>query len=231
MCGRYSLTRKPPQVALPDFVPQYNIAPTELAPVIRTPGKAEYLAWGFSRAWNVERGPSAVFSHVAEANSDKPNRRPGACSSSPLINARVETVAGKRTFARAFHEQRCLVLADGFYEWERKQPWRIFLKSGEPFTFAAIWDTLEKDTACFCILTTRANSLLEGIHDRMPVILPAEQHAAWLDGKRSFDPAAIAEPFPSRALQRVRVNPRMNRADYKAPDCLDPVLPVQPELF
>ena len=149
--------------------PSYNVAPTQgvLTVVADSDARrAVLMRWGLIPSWSRE-----------------------ASIGSRMINARAETVAEKPSFRTALRRRRCLVLADGFYEWRRtsagKRPMRITMASGEPFAFAGLWDTWrgphdEAVTSC-TIITTRANDLLRPIYDRMPVILQRDQEDLWLD--------------------------------------------------
>jgi putative SOS response-associated peptidase YedK len=149
-----------------------------------------------------------------------------------LINARAETVATKPFFREAFKKKRCLVLADGFYEWQRtrtgKVPYRIALKSEAPFAFAGLWSTVHdaqgKPQTTFAILTTEANALMAPIHHRMPVILHAAAEADWLNpGLSSAAAQALLGPFPADLLTAYTVSPKVNSPAYNAPDLLQPV--------
>ncbi len=154
-----------------------------------------------------------------------------------MINARAETVAAKPAFRDAFAQRRCLVPADGFYEWRaeegRKQPFRIGMKGGAPFAFAGLWEswtapedaggaiapgeTLETVT----IITTDANDKLRPIHHRMPVILPQEGHASWLDADAPGDDvSALLRPFPADPMAFYRVSTRVNAVRNDDPACI-----------
>jgi putative SOS response-associated peptidase YedK len=150
----------------------------------------------------------------------------------PLINARAETVATKPFFRDAFKRTRCLVLADGFYEWKRtgkgKIPYRIALKTEEPFAFAGIWSTVHDGHGAvqqtFAILTTEANALVAQIHHRMPVILREQDEADWLNPRLSLDAAqALLAPFPADRLRMYEVSTKVNSPAYNTPDVLLPV--------
>ncbi|MEA3337805.1 MAG: SOS response-associated peptidase [Chloroflexota bacterium] len=176
MCGRFSIFADPDRLAewfdaaLPEegLRPRYNAAPTQKLPVITNDDSQviQLFRWGLVPFW--AKGPGIG------------NR---------LINARSETVAEKPAYRAAFKHRRCLVLADGFYEWQKtsggKVPMRIVLKSGDPFAFAGLWETWtppEGDPLrTFTIITTTPNELLAPIHNRMPVILQKEHEAIWLD--------------------------------------------------
>ena len=194
MCGRYSLKADIAQLAMRfEFAadeaihePAYNIAPTQQVLTVTNDGerRASYMRWGLIPFW---------------AKDAKIGYR--------MINARGETVAEKPSFRTALRKRRCLILADGFYEWQKlggkqKRPMRIVLKSGEPFAFAGLWETWkdpEGEMVKSCtIITTAANDFLRPIHDRMPVILPRESESFWLD-KDVEDPLALTSviaPYP-----------------------------------
>jgi putative SOS response-associated peptidase YedK len=226
MCGRYALTIDKSTIekrfgakfyiAEPsyDWSPTFNAAPSQMLPIIRTygPDRIELARWGF---WPEEW---------------KRNAR-----SRPMINARLETAAQMRMFASSFHGRHCLVPADGYYEWRTvgkgKQPYRITLKSGEPFAMAGIYareptefDTAEKSPVNFAILTTKANEAVSYIHDRMPVILPLGREKAWLPP----DPSGmfLFPRIPAELLTSYPVTPNMNRASFNEPAAIRPLEPA-----
>ncbi|WP_416897025.1 MAG: SOS response-associated peptidase [Minwuia sp.] len=184
MCGRYSLTT--PLEALrrvfafegsPNLQPRYNIAPTQEAPVFRRHPDGRLLChplrWGLIPSWSKDMSGAAR-----------------------MINARAETVAEKPAFRAAFARRRCLVPADGFYEWEKleggeKQPWRIVIGDSEPFAFAGLWERWEHPDEgridSYTIITTEAAPSIANIHHRMPVILAEADHASWLDAEAGAD--------------------------------------------
>jgi len=136
-----------------------------------------------------------------------------------MFNARAETIAEKPSFKNAFQKRRCLIPADGFYEWQKlgkiKKPLRFLLKSGEPFGFAGLhetWISPEKKPVNTCtIITTEPNDLLRPIHDRMPVIVPKEQEEAWIDPDNHNQKALlfILKPYPSDEMTMSQVDPRL----------------------
>ena len=220
MCGRYTLTASIEELAHRfDFDPgpegfrsRYNVAPTQqvLTIVGGTPRKAAFMRWGLVPRW---------------AKSSSQSR--------PIINARAETVAEKPTFRHSFRQRRCLVLADGFYEWQKtgttKRPMRVVMRSGEPFAFAGIWSTSDGpdgDPVSSCaIITTTANGVLEPIHHRMPVILPEELEALWLDTALD-DPATLTqllEPYPDDNLEAYEVSRLVNSASNDVPEVTAPL--------
>ena len=144
--------------------------------------------------------------------------------SGPLINARGETVDRLPAFRESFALRRCLVPADGFYEWRKegeiKQPFRIGMKGGAPFAFAGIW----RDEG-FTIVTTDANAKLAPIHPRMPVILDPADYATWLDARaeRTQDALNLLCPFPAEAMAFYRVGPRVNSPRHDDVECIAPL--------
>ncbi|MCB0168708.1 MAG: SOS response-associated peptidase, partial [Anaerolineae bacterium] len=178
MCGRYSLKANAQKLAeafvdyasVPtDMPPRYNIAPSQPVAVIANNDRhqVEFFQWGLIPSW---------------AKDPKIGNR--------MINARSETLAEKPSFRTAYRRRRCLVLADGFYEWRRnpdksKTPMYIQLEEQAPFAFAGLWEVWhspQDDTILSCtILTTEPNDLMTTIHNRMPVILPRDAYAQWLD--------------------------------------------------
>jgi len=235
MCGRYVLTAPfSVLVALytitagrPNLQPRFNIAPTQMVPVIRRDEEGRGIAmlrWGLIPSWvkDPKAGP-------------------------PLINARAETVAGKASFRAAFGKRRCILPADGWYEWQRegkaKQPWYYTSLGGEPFAFAGLWEsradpkTGETVESC-CVITVAANALAVNVHDRMPAILRAEDVETWLEESNEDDLARCLAPFPAEAMTARMVGPRVNAVRNDDPACLDPPAieappepPRQPSLF
>jgi putative SOS response-associated peptidase YedK len=216
MCGRYLLKRPPHEVAdgfmvrspaYPNFGPTYNAAPTDLMPAIRlNPAtrlrSLDRLRWGLVPSWAKDLSGGAR-----------------------CINARAETIQTTRSFKDAFARRRALIPADGFYEWKTtgdKQPVFIGMADGSMLAFAGLWENWKNPGSgewirTFTIITTRANDLLAPIHERMPVILPQQAHAAWL-GEADLAPddlAGMLKPYPpelmtfwpvSRAVGSVRNN-------------------------
>jgi putative SOS response-associated peptidase YedK len=230
MCGRFTLTATPEALnqLFPslfdgvDIVPQYNVAPSQQVLVVRLrPGSDEpeavRLRWGLVPSW---------------ADDLKIGYR--------LINARVETVRDKPAFRSAYKYRHCLVLADGFYEWQKrphdKQPYHLRLRSGRPFAFAGLWECWrhESQTVESCtILTTQANDLTREVHDRMPVILGPEHYQHWLDATVSGTNGASAYlgPYPAGEMEAVAVGTRVNSPKNNDAACLVPVAPADGSLF
>src|SRR5207244_2624559 len=142
-----------------------------------------------------------------------------------------ESAAEKPAFQDAFRRRRCLVLADGFYEWEKlgkgKAPHYFHLPGGKPFGFAGLWDSWRAPEGGIIesctVLTTRANALVAPLHDRMPVILPSEHHAQWLDHSVE-DPSrltSLLQPYPPEQMRSYRVGSRVNSPHNDVPECLE----------
>lgn len=149
------------------------------------------------------------------------------------INARSETVNVKPSFREPFKHRRCVIPADGFFEWQRegktKKPYRFVLKNGEPLALAGLWDEwvspFGQTVKSFCVITTEPNDLMAQIHDRMPVILSPEQEDEWLHSKNP-DPTTLLrllKPYPSEGMTRYRVSEIMNSSKNKGPECIQPV--------
>ena len=219
MCGRYTL-RTPVEKLAEEFgfdassvevPPNYNVAPTqEVAAVLAEGGerRLELLRWGLIPSWADDPGIG-----------------------SRMINARAETAPEKPSFRRAFRERRCLIPADGFYEWKRtdgaKQPYYIRMRKGRPFAFAGLWETWNDDggpelRSC-AILTTAPNALAGEIHDRMPVILPASSYDAWLDpGAEKEELVALLAPYPEAEMEAYPVSRFVNSPSNNDPRCIEP---------
>jgi len=221
MCGRFTLRASASVIAeqfdlfdVPPLEPSYNIAPTQpVAAVRRSPEAPQdgrelvQLRWGLIPNWAKDPGIG--------------NR---------LINARCETAAEKPAFRAALRRRRCLVVADGFYEWKRngrKQPYFIRMKDDRPFAFAGLWEYWEGEDGSYiesCVLlTTRPNGLMAPIHNRMPVILARETYDQWLDPDQQ-DPQALAplwEPYPSEQMLAYPVSTVVNNPANNDPSCIE----------
>jgi putative SOS response-associated peptidase YedK len=221
MCGRFTLRASPAVIAqefglfgVPDQVPRFNIAPGQAVAVVRQKPQAEgrelaFLHWGLIPAW-----------------ADDPS------IGVRLTNARSETAATKPSFRRAIRSRRCLVVADGFYEWQRtnarKQPYFVGLSNDRPFGLAGLWERWEKHgepvESC-TILTTDANELMQPIHERMPVIVPPEQHDLWLD-PRCQEPEKLANllrPYASNDMVAYLVSTLVNNPKNDVLQCVEAV--------
>ena len=221
MCGRFALKVPPRTIQqhfdLPEAVdlsPRYNIAPSQDVAVIRhLSGKGyrqlDLLRWGLIPGW---------------AKDMKISYR--------MINARAETLAQKPAFRTAFKKRRCIIAADGFYEWlhsgKTKQPFFVHMKNGTVFGFAGLWESWnnpEGHTVESCaIITTPANDLVRKIHDRMPVILHPDRYEAWLS-ERSPENflQKLLVPYPPDEMEAYRVSSEVNSPKNDVPDCLQPI--------
>ncbi len=220
MCGRYTLT-SPAEIVedlfhlpeTPRLAPRFNIAPTQEAAVVRRSSgerRLEFLRWGLVPPWAQE--PSGA-----------------------MINARVETAATKPSFRSAFRRRRCLVPADGFFEWMpqegRKQPYYFQLADGRPFGLAGLWELWEKGERpleSFTILTTEANRIVGRVHGRMPLIVRPEAYSAWLDpGLDDGDLiVGLLEGGPMDQLHYYPVSTYVNSPANDSPQCIVGVAPL-----
>lgn len=219
MCGRFSLFTPSEQLQdifqisnmddLP-YTPRYNIAPSQAVFTIiqeKQIRRAGYLRWGLIPSW---------------AKSAK--------NSYNLINARAETVDEKPSFKHLLLKRRCLIIADGFYEWQKrndtKQPYRITMKDDRPFAFAGLWDRWKSGneviTTC-TIITTEANEIVQPVHTRMPVILTEEQQADWLDPsiQHPADLKALLKPYSPEKMKTYEVSTLVNSPKNDTPDLLN----------
>ena len=217
MCGRYTLRSSPQAVAkafqlsdVPDFSPRDNIAHTQQLLAIRQrdgSSEAPFLHWGLVPSW-----------------ADDPS------IGNRMINARAESVADKPSFRSAFKRGRCLIVADGFYEWQKtgkaKQPFYIRLKQDHPFAFDGLaehWHRGEQTIDSCTIITTDANELMAPIHDRMPVILAPEDYDRWLDPQFQDKEKLLGllRPFPADRLQAIPVSTLVNSPRNENPACVE----------
>ncbi len=224
MCGRYTLSTPADELALlfdisdlPMVLPRYNMAPTQQAAVVRVtapgePRRLDLLKWGLIPYWAKE-----------------------AAIGNRMINARAESVAEKPAYRTSFKNKRCLIPADGFYEWKKegkmKQPYLIHRQDGKPFAFAGLWSTWRdpeksQQVETFTILTTEANDLLRPLHDRMPVIIDRENFDLWLDPKVG-DAAKIQPllvPHAVDGFEAFPVSRTVNSPAYDGPNCIAPLV-------
>ena len=226
MCGRYA--RFTPAAALADLfkatdrtssAPSYNVAPTDRQPVVRTDADGERvltdLRWGLIPSWS--RDPRETERSYS------------------LINARAETVADKPSFKAAFRQRRCLVPADGFFEWQGqgggpKQPYWIQAADGKPLAFAGLWerwrgelDGVSGAITSFTIIVGEPNALVAPLHDRMPVILAPEDWSRWL-APEGDDPATLRPllaPYPADAMLAMPVSTKVNDPTKDGPDVIE----------
>jgi putative SOS response-associated peptidase YedK len=223
MCGRFTLATPDQDLAvqfnlpaIPDLQPRYNIAPTQPVAVVRVPsaGAERELAmvhWGLIPFW---------------AKDSKIGAR--------MINARAETAAEKPAFRAAFRRRRCLVPADGFYEWQKqnggpKQPYYIHMADGQAFAFAGLWERWKSpdDTvvdSC-TLLTTQPNDLVRLLHNRMPVILQPQDYERWLDP--TLEEAEVLKPlltpYSPENMEAYPVSRWVNKPEHEGPGCVEPL--------
>jgi putative SOS response-associated peptidase YedK len=228
MCGRYTIFTPPDDVEerfgatfAQSPEPRYNAAPGQHLPVITNdaPDTIDHLQWGLIPSWADDASIG--------------NRR---------INARAETVDEKRSFRAAYENRRCLVLADGFYEWaetnDGKQPYRVALDGGEPFAMAGLWerwqppqkqtglnefgedhpDTETEAVETFTIVTTEPNAVVEPLHDRMAVVLPEDDEERWLAGDED-----VLQPYPDDGMDAYPVSTAVNDPSNDSPDLVEEI--------
>ena len=218
MCGRTSLAvaidvmigRFNAKPAEGINIPQrYNLAPRDDLVVIQNDAPEEFdlLQWGFLPHW-----------------ADSPDATPRP------INARSETLAQKPMFRDAFQQRRCLILADGFYEWQgqrgSKQPYRFERVDQEPYAYAGLWETWSGngETLSTCtILTCDANDVVSKVHDRMPVMLTQEAEATWIGNSDPTDLQSVLQPYPDEKLRAYPISKRVNDPSYDSPDVLEEI--------
>jgi len=222
MCGRFTLTVNPAELqdtfsnyTFPSkFAPRFNIAPSQPVLAIPNDGKntADFFIWGLIPMW--AKDPSIG------------NR---------LINARGETVAEKPSFRGSFKHKRCLILADGFYEWKTvgnrktKTPYFIYMKDRKPFALAGLWDSWESSDGSSIktctIITTSPNELLRSLHDRMPVILHPRDYARWLDASHQTPEnlLPLIKPYPTDNMTAHAVSTLVNKPANDSPELIIPL--------
>lgn len=223
MCGRYSLRRSQLARAVFDALstplfdefterPRFNIAPSQDVPLIRLNAHEERIIglakWGLIPSW---------------ANGS-PKTKP--------INARAETVATSGMFRQAFARRRCLIPADGFYEWKGekppKQPYFMHLKNDDLFAFAGIWERWKQEESAetidtFAIITTGPNELMQSIHNRMPAILRKDDYASWLNRETTVEKAqSLLQSYDAKEMQAHPVSSKVNSPRHDSPDCVEP---------
>jgi len=222
MCGRFTLTINPADLrdTFSDYIfpavfgPRFNIAPSQ--PVLAIPNDekqtADFFIWGLIPMW--AKDPSI---------------------GSRLINARGETVAEKPSFRGSFKYKRCLILADGFYEWKTnhgkktKTPFFFHMKDRKPFAFAGLWDVWEgpdgSSIKTCTIITTEPNELMEHVHDRMPVILRPRDYTKWLDvsPQTPENLLPLIKPYPADDMSAYRVSNLVNKPVNDSPELVVPV--------
>ena len=218
MCGRFTQTQSVPEITKEfgvaqvagDLGPSYNIAPTQKVAVIITDGVKQLVPvrWGLVPSWAKDISVGGK-----------------------MINARAETVTEKASYRNAFKKRRCLVVADGFYEWQdlggTKRPVYIRLRSGRPFGFAGlyeVWNPPDGEAITTCtIITTEANEIMKPIHERMPVIIPKQDEDIWLD-PGTEDQAhllRLLKPYPAEEMEAYPVSKRVNSPKNNTAACIE----------
>jgi putative SOS response-associated peptidase YedK len=212
MCGRFSLTANEAELNLrfelaggdAPYVPRYNGAPTQMLAVItgENPHKLSYHRWGLIPPWAKD---------ISIGNK--------------MINARAETITEKASFRTPLFSKRCLVPADGFYEWQQndgKQPFRIFVKNNPIFSMAGLWERWKSPEGTliesFNIITTEANSFMKPIHNRMPVILKQEDEKTWLGSNNSSEILSLLKPYSSEEMDAYPVSKLVNSPRNNGPE-------------
>lgn len=219
MCGRFTLTAELSELqkAFPwaefpaEMVPRYNIAPSQPVAVIAShnPKQVDFFLWGLIPNW---------------AKDPQIGNR--------LINARAETLTQKPAYRAPYRYRRCLILANGFFEWQKegkaKRPFLIRLISGRPFAMAGLWDRWQSpdgsEILSCTIITTEANDLVKPIHDRMPVILPFNNLQYWLEASEAelVQLNSLLQPYPATELEAFAVSPIVNNPHQDRPECIQP---------
>lgn len=222
MCGRYTIIAKVEEiekrfnVEVPkSYVPRYNAAPTQILPVItnENPEGLSFFNWGLIPKWAKDK-----------------------TISSKLINARSETISEKVSFKNALKQRRCLVIADGFYEWKRlskksKIPYRIILNTQDLFAFAGLWEEYEDEDQnpvhTFTIVTTTANLAISKIHERMPVILEPNSEKIWLSSSTSVEESLnLLKPYDETKMENYSISPMVNSVGNDNPQLIIPAPPA-----
>jgi putative SOS response-associated peptidase YedK len=228
MCGRYRLSKRKQLIEQyfdatgeADWVPRYNLAPTQPVPVIRQhpkepTRKLSLLRWGLIPYWSKD-----------------------ASGAARMINARSETASTQPAFRDAFKLRRCLIPADGFYEWKKqgtiKQPFCFEVNGGKLFAFAGLWERWKNPSGEWIktcsILTTTPNPVAAAIHDRMPAILNPEDYDLWLDpGMRDAKTVAdLLKPFDARQMDYYPISTRINQAANDDKECSRPIARADPQ--
>lgn len=219
MCGRFQLTASPEEIAehfqlsrLPKYQPSFNITPArKILCIVELEDKslkAVNLFWGLVPSWS----------------KDSKN-------SHNLINARAETIREKPSFRTAFHKRRCLIVAQGFYEWQKldsgKQAFHIHHQDNQLFAFAGIWEHWQQEQQALyscSVITTEATELMQPIHDRMPVILPPDHYSNWLDKSNSEDQAfMLLDNLAYTDMSTTLISDWVNNPRHEDERCITPI--------
>ena len=222
MCGRYTIIAKAIEiekkfhVIVPEaYSARYNAAPTQILPVItnKNPEGVSFFQWGLVPKWAKDKSIGSKF-----------------------INARTETITEKASFKNAFKQRRCLVIADGYYEWRRSSkksriPYRILLKSRELFAFAGLWEEYEDEDQhlvhTFTIITTSATPSISMIHERMPVILESKSEQIWLNSSSTIeDRLSLLKAYNGQKIEYYTISSMVNSVTNDTPQLIAPTPPA-----
>jgi putative SOS response-associated peptidase YedK len=222
MCGRYTITLDPEAVRqglelkeMPaDWVQRYNVAPSQPVAVVTNPEErsVHWMKWGLIPFW--AKDPAI---------------------GNKMINARSETILEKPAFKAAFARRRCLVIADGFYEWQkgagpkgRAQPYLFKRNGGEPFAFAGLWEQWKspagEEVQTCTIITCAANALVAPVHERMPVMLSDDNLWDWLSEGQPNQLTSLLRPYPADGMARFPVSTQVNRPEIDSPELVQPIV-------
>ena len=225
MCGRFTITLEAADLQqdlgvaeMPgDWLPRYNVAPTQAVAAVLDAGtrRGEWLRWGLIPSW--AKDPTI---------------------GSRLINARSETITEKPSFRSAFTRRRCLILADGFYEWKRQpgqkgptQPFYFRRADRKPFAFAGLWEIWKPADGDFIrsctIITCAANAVVSPVHERMPVILSGDMMWKWLEPASPETLVGFLQPYPAQWMAAYPISKAVNDASRESPDLVKRIDPVE----
>jgi len=219
MCGRIALVKTDKEKvkkrfklkkAPEDLKPRYNIAPSQNIPVIlnESPDELNYVRWGLIPSW------------AKEINTKY-----------SMINARAESITEKPAYRGPIRHKRCLIIVDAFYEWQKtngqKQPYCIRMKDDNLFAFAGIWDHWEKDGQSLrtcSIITTAANTMMQNIHERMPVILPADREEQWLSDLKLDEALQLLKPYDPKMMKAYEISTLVNSPSNDVAEVIEPAV-------
>lgn len=224
MCGRFSIAKSKEEIAKrfnvgapADFKPRYNVAPLQQFPVItsKKPNEISFMRWGLVPSWSLD-----------------------ATTAANMINARGETITSKIPFKHCVKDQRCLIPADGFYEWKKegkaKVPFRFTLSNEDLFCFAGLWDSWENQETgavlnTVTIITTEANKLVSDVHERMPVILRKDLERLWIsESITDSQISSLLKPYEAQSMASYKAHKSVNAASNDTPECIQPAPKIYP---
>ncbi len=224
MCGRFSIAKSKEEIAKrfnvgtpANFKPRYNVAPLQQLPVItsKKPNEIGFMRWGLVPSWSLD-----------------------ATTAANMINARGETITSKIPFKHCVKDQRCLIPADGFYEWKKegkaKVPFRFTLSNEELFCFAGLWDSWENQETgdilnTVTIITTEANKLVSDVHERMPVILRKDLERLWIsESITDSQISSLLKPYEAQSMASYKAHKSVNAVSNDTPECIQPAPKIYP---